>query len=328
MRVRAPIATLDPSDVVSIDRTSDPWTKVTLTKAGLPLAGWIISADLIPVQKATVRLFDEPVGNLLQTVTGRIDILAKVATWAKVKVTPPDGSAPAVGWTEDVAAAPAPKPSDPSKPAGPAASVLGTAAAPAEDDLVLGANERYRAALLQAQSSTSIDSAALRAFTDAEAPKTSDGAAPIPRAFDLQKISDLLGGSQILESVINTELDAHTLLRRGLRRAALNSFVDKLHFIRSNEASEALGMSLRTLQRLRSEPDGLLDMQQSGRAWKFAETLVRATDVLSSQDEAEQWLRRPAMGLDQKRPIDLIATPAGARLVEDYLGRLEYDVYT
>jgi hypothetical protein len=51
----APIATLDPSDVVSIDKTLDPWTKVTLTKAGLPLAGWIIFADLIPVQQATVR---------------------------------------------------------------------------------------------------------------------------------------------------------------------------------------------------------------------------------------------------------------------------------
>ena len=85
-----PIATLDPSDVVSIDKTLDPWTKVTLTKAGLPLAGWIIFADLIPVQQATVRLFDEPLGNLLQTVTGRIDILAKVATWTKVTRRPED----------------------------------------------------------------------------------------------------------------------------------------------------------------------------------------------------------------------------------------------
>src|ERR1700693_4777733 len=93
----APIATLDPSDVVSVDKTLDPCTKVTLTKAGLPLAGWIISADLIPVQQATVRLFDEPLGNLVQTVTGRIDVLAKVATWAKLKVTPPDGQGPAAG---------------------------------------------------------------------------------------------------------------------------------------------------------------------------------------------------------------------------------------
>src|SRR4029077_15034809 len=104
-----------------------PWTKVTLTKAGLPLAGWIISADLIPVQQATVRLFDEPLGKLLQTLTGRIDVLAKVATWAKVKVTPPDGSAPAVGWSEDVAAAPVV--TDPGKPPGSPASDPATAPA-------------------------------------------------------------------------------------------------------------------------------------------------------------------------------------------------------
>src|ERR1700734_1310658 len=81
-----PIATLDPSDVVSIDKTLDPWTRVTLTKAGLPLPGWIILAARIPGQQRSVNLFAEPLGNLVQTVTGRIAILAKVATWAKVKL--------------------------------------------------------------------------------------------------------------------------------------------------------------------------------------------------------------------------------------------------
>jgi putative toxin-antitoxin system antitoxin component (TIGR02293 family) len=145
---------------------------------------------------------------------------------------------------------------------------------------------------------------------------------------DLQEILDLLGGLEILERPIKTELDAHELLHQGLPRAALSSFVDKIRFITSDEASEALGISLRTLQRHKSEPAALLDVQQSGRAWKFAEILAKATRVLGSQDEAEQWLRRPAIGLDQERPVDLLTTPAGVKLVEDYLGRLEYNVYT
>ena len=58
----APIATLDPTDIVSVDKTLDPLDQGHADKAGLPLAGWIISADLIPVQQATVRLFDEPLG--------------------------------------------------------------------------------------------------------------------------------------------------------------------------------------------------------------------------------------------------------------------------
>jgi putative toxin-antitoxin system antitoxin component (TIGR02293 family) len=36
---------------------------------------------------------------------------------------------------------------------------------------------------------------------------------------------------------------------------------------------------------------------------------------------------QPAIGLDQRPPIDLLTTPAGVELVEDYLGRLEYEVY-
>jgi len=87
-------------------------------------------------------------------------------------------------------------------------------------------------------------------------------------------------------------------------------------------------MSVRTLQRHKSAPDELLDVQQSGRAWKFAEILAKATRVLGSQEEAERWLKRPAIGLNQQRPIDLLTTPAGVKLVEEYLGRLEYDVYT
>jgi putative toxin-antitoxin system antitoxin component (TIGR02293 family) len=145
---------------------------------------------------------------------------------------------------------------------------------------------------------------------------------------DFEEIVDLLGGRQILGSTIESELDAHKLLHRGLPRAALTNLIGKLHVIGIGDASEALGLSLRTLQRHKSSPVALLDVQQSGRTWKFAEILAKATRVLGSQDEAEQWLKRPAIGLDQQRPVDLLTTPAGVKLVEDYLGRLEYDVYT
>jgi putative toxin-antitoxin system antitoxin component (TIGR02293 family) len=64
-----------------------------------------------------------------------------------------------------------------------------------------------------------------------------------------------------------------------------------------------------------------------GRAWKFAGILAKATDVLGKQGEAEQSLERPAIGLNQRRPIDLLGTPAGVELVEDHLQRLEYGVY-
>ena len=86
-------------------------------------------------------------------------------------------------------------------------------------------------------------------------------------------------------------------------------------------------MSLRTLQRRKDAPGKTLTQEQSGRAWKFAEILAKAMNTFGSQEEAERWMHRPAMGLDQRRPIDLLATPAGVELVESFLGRLDYGVY-
>ena len=63
------------------------------------------------------------------------------------------------------------------------------------------------------------------------------------------------------------------------------------------------------------------------RTRQLAEILVKATAVFGSQQEAKQWLERPAIGLDQRRPIDLLATPAGAKIVEDFLTRVEFGVY-
>lgn len=145
---------------------------------------------------------------------------------------------------------------------------------------------------------------------------------------ELQKVAKLLGGSRILARRLSSALDAHELLLHGLPASALDHLIGQLVFIQKTDSlQKAVGMSLRTYQRRKDAPSKPLSQDQSGRTWKFAEILSKATDVFGSQAEAEQWLERPAIGLDQRRPIDLLATPAGIELVEDYLERLEYGVY-
>ena len=151
--------------------------------------------------------------------------------------------------------------------------------------------------------------------------------APKEPGNDLQKVADLLGGPRILSRRITSTLDAHELLLDGLPGSALTHFVRHLVIIQTDSLEKAFGMSLRTFQRRKDAPDKPLSQEQSGRTWKFAEILAKATDVFGSQEEAEQWLERPAIGLDQRRPIDLLATPAGIELVEQYLTRLAYGVY-
>jgi putative toxin-antitoxin system antitoxin component (TIGR02293 family) len=168
----------------------------------------------------------------------------------------------------------------------------------------------------------------MRQMTEASMAVTA-GTAPVAgETMELQRVAALLGGSRVLRHPLNGPLDAHELLVQGLPGTALRHLVDNLLVLRKTASLEkAVGMSLRTFQRRREAPSKPLNAEQSGRAWKFASVLAKATAVLGSQEEAEQWLERPATGLDQRRPIDLLATPAGIELVEDFLQRLEYGVY-
>ncbi len=145
---------------------------------------------------------------------------------------------------------------------------------------------------------------------------------------ELEQAAELLGGSKVLRHKLKGLLDAHEMILRGFPARALTHLLDNLGVLTKDASLEkAVGMSVRTFQRRKDAAAKPLSPEQSGRAWKFAGILAKATAVLGSQDEAEQWLERPAMGLDQRRPIDLLATPAGVELVEDHLSRLEYGVY-
>ena len=130
-------------------------------------------------------------------------------------------------------------------------------------------------------------------------------------AFKL--VMDILGGPKVLKWKLRGPLDAHELLLRGLPGAALTYLVDSLVLLHDPVSLEkAVGISLRTFQRRKADPAKLLSLEQSGRAWKFAEILAKAT-CCGFTAEAEQWLERPAIGLDQRRPIDLWRQPPVSR---------------
>ena len=149
-----------------------------------------------------------------------------------------------------------------------------------------------------------------------------------PPPDDLQRVAALLGGEAVLHRALKHPLDAHEMLLGGLPGQALTHLAQGFRVLHKTTALEnAVGISLRTFQRRRDTPTKPLSPEQSGRVWKFAEILAKATELFGSQEEAEQWLERPAIGLDQRRPIDLLATPAGVQLVETLLDRIEYGIY-
>lgn len=153
------------------------------------------------------------------------------------------------------------------------------------------------------------------------------GKPPLERAA-LANVAALLGGPQILRKPPRDRLEAHEMLLRGLPAKALTHLVENFVFLNWNDSlTRAIGMSQRTYQRHTIAAPKPLSPEQSARTWKLAEILAKATEILGSKEVAEQWLEQPATGLNRRRPIDLLATPAGVELVEDFLVRLEYGVY-
>lgn len=147
-------------------------------------------------------------------------------------------------------------------------------------------------------------------------------------ARELALVSGLMGGSKTLKQKLDTPIDAHEMILRGIPQPALERLVQNLSVLKPSEVFEAaFGMSERTYQRHKSTGAKVLNAEQSARTWRFARILGKATRVFGDQSAAERWMAEPATGLDARRPIELIVTPVGAELVENFLDRIDYGVY-
>lgn len=138
---------------------------------------------------------------------------------------------------------------------------------------------------------------------------------------------ELLGGHKVFAETPRSLLDVHRWVSHGIPSASILYLANAVEPLPSEMLSEALGVSLRTLHRKKGAEGDTLTVAQGGRTFKFAEVVAKARLVLGSREAAIRWLTSPAMGLDQQKPIDLLATPAGTQLVEELLGRIEHGIY-
>lgn len=142
------------------------------------------------------------------------------------------------------------------------------------------------------------------------------------------RIEQVLGGASLH---IETPIDLHEQIARGLPRRMAVHLLNGLSTLKLDEGVRALGLSTRTWHRIKSDTSEdaaqRLDADQSARVWNLAEVLTKAEEVLGTREAAEQWLARPAIGLNSRRPIDLMTTAQGAELVKTLLDQMEYGVY-
>ena len=116
---------------------------------------------------------------------------------------------------------------------------------------------------------------------------------------------------------------ADEMIRKGFPARALKRLQRALELDRE-ETATLLGISARTLSRRLEE--GRLKPGESDRLFRYARLLERATEVLGGVDAARRWLKQSQWGLGDRVPMRFAETEAGAREVEDLLGRIAYGV--
>jgi putative toxin-antitoxin system antitoxin component (TIGR02293 family) len=141
-----------------------------------------------------------------------------------------------------------------------------------------------------------------------------------------RRVAALLGVARLIDRVGQSQVGIHEVLQAGLPRRALLRAIDAVD-IASAELLPVFGISTRTFMRIKADPDGRLDAELSARVWRFTELLAKAEDVFGGSGRAARWMLDPAMALEHRRPIDLMTTSIGARLVEDVIERIRYGVY-
>ena len=137
---------------------------------------------------------------------------------------------------------------------------------------------------------------------------------------------NVVGNSMFQFAANLSPLQAHDLVTKGLPVVAARELMASFHIIDRNAVLRAVGISERTLQRGKAAGK-LLDANASDRAMRLASVAEQAIDVLGSQAAAERWLSTPAMGLDQRIPIDLLQSSEGTDLVRTLLTRMDHGVY-
>src|SRR6266542_574809 len=120
----------------------------------------------------------------------------------------------------------------------------------------------------------------------------------------------------------------HELIRRiqkGLPFSDLKGLQDSIDMPFEQLAAK-LAISRSTLQRRKVA--GRLSPDESDKVMRFSRLLRQAADFFGDIEKARAWLKHPQYGLGGAVPLDYARTEAGAREVENLLGRMKYGVYS
>lgn len=142
-------------------------------------------------------------------------------------------------------------------------------------------------------------------------------AAPLPTA---SLTAEQLGGRRTIGRQVRSDAELARAVEMGLPTAAIDA-------LRKRGVTErdiaALVIKPRTLSHRRAQRSRLT-VEESDRAVRLARVRALAEETFGDPRKADVWLHRELSVLDGRRPIDLVRTQVGARMVEDLLASIAW----
>jgi putative toxin-antitoxin system antitoxin component (TIGR02293 family) len=114
-------------------------------------------------------------------------------------------------------------------------------------------------------------------------------------------------------------------IQKGLRFSELETLQNSID-LPFEQLAAKLAISRSTLQR--RKVSGRLSPDESDKVIRYSRLVQQAADFFGEIGKARAWLKHPQYGLGGAVPLDYARTEAGAREVENLLGRMKYGVYS
>lgn len=129
----------------------------------------------------------------------------------------------------------------------------------------------------------------------------------------------------MLLEVPRTDLELVKAIEQGLPTEAVEAVVE--NELLSWADVERYILPRRTFSH-RKQRRQVLTSDESDRLVRLLRVIAHAEETFQNAEKTSRWLRKPNRALSGTRPIDLLKTDSGARLVEAVLDRIAYGVYS
>lgn len=115
----------------------------------------------------------------------------------------------------------------------------------------------------------------------------------------------------------------HALVGEGLPAAVIGR-IERAMDLSAAESTRVFGLSATSRKRYKNAPRRRLDPAATDRIVRVASAVADAAEIFDDESKAIAWFKTPSLALGNERPIDLMSSDPGARLVRDELLRIRY----